>query len=274
MLPYKASAAQGSEHLSLPLRLCSIDYHRDSPVTSPYSFHVCQVIVGMKGRGILRLHGEKEFVLKPGQAVILKPGITHEFEKQDNGWETAVIRFDCNPFVLSQFRLRAHKALDLHSSNRVMELIERLQRQTRSEEGTALKLSEMVYSLLLEIKLQSESLQQKASYPVLTTQRVMDYIHKNYARKLNLDEFSRVFGYTPQHLNRLFKKESGYSIYQYILKVQLEQAADMLGNEELTVEQVADEVGMEWRSFYRLFQRKYEASPGEFRKLMKQKRPS
>ncbi|CAG7644045.1 AraC family transcriptional regulator [Paenibacillus allorhizosphaerae] len=269
MLPYKAFPAQGSEHLSLPLRLCSIDYHREPSVTNPYSFNVCQVIVGIKGRGVMRLHGEKEFVLKTGQAVIIKPGITHEFQKQDEAWETAAVWFDCNPFVLSQFRLRAHKPLDLHSSSRVMDLIERLQRHTQSEEGTALKTSEMIYSLLLEIKLQSESLQQKASYPVLTTQKVMDYIHKNYSRKLNLDEFSRVFGYTPQHLNRIFKKESGYSIYQYILKVQLEQAADMLGNEEFTVEQVADEVGMEWRSFYRLFQRKYQASPGEFRKHIK-----
>lgn len=86
---------------------------------------------------------------------------------------------------------------------------------------------------------------QTAIFKFMTTRFVMEYIHKHYSRKLTRGELSKVFGYTPQHLNRMFKKELGYSIYQYILKIQLEHAADMLGNDELTVEQMAYEVGME-----------------------------
>ena len=74
----------------------------------------------------------------------------------------------------------------------------------------------------------------------------MNFIYGHYSSKLKVDQsFSNGWLYIVQHLNKLFKNELGLSIYQNILKVQLEQAACLLQLEEMTVEQVAENIGME-----------------------------
>lgn len=266
MLPNKMFSVQSRSNDFLPLGLYSIGYQKQPPVYQPTGSHTCQVIIGVKGSGIFRIAGENEFVLNPRQAVVIKQGITHEYAPIDEVWETASIGFHSNPIFLSQFRLLAHRPLLLSSLNRIMELVELLWWQGEQEQEVEWKTSETIYSLLLEIRMQSTSLKQHTSYPVLTIQKIMECINDRYAHRLTLNELSRTFGYTPQHLNRIFRKELGCSVHQYIMKIQLEQAAEMLSNKALTVEQVADAVGMEWRSFYRLFQRMFQVTPGQFRK--------
>ena len=90
----------------------------------------------------------------------------------------------------------------------------------------SLKTSEIIYSLLVEAKLQTIEL--CTSNPNITIQKVVNFIYGHYSSKLKVDQISRMVGYTSQHLNKLFKNELGLSIYQYILKVQLEQAACLL----------------------------------------------
>ncbi|MFD0696715.1 AraC family transcriptional regulator [Paenibacillus sp. GCM10027628] len=274
MLPNRMYPAQSRSNDYLPLGLYSIGHHKQPPVYQPNGANVCHVIIGKKGNGVFRIAGEHDFILSPQHAVIIKQRIPHEFTPVDEKWETVSIGFYCNPFVLAQFSLRAHRPISLFSLQRIMELTELLWRHGDQAQGSDWKTSEIIYSLLLEIKMQSDCLQQQASFPLMTIQKIMEYIHDHYANRLTLTELSRIFGYSPQHLNRIFRKELGYSVHQYILKIQLEQAAELLGNKMLTVEQVADRVGMEWRSFYRLFQRMYQRSPGQFRKDCIRKEPS
>ncbi|UUZ80396.1 AraC family transcriptional regulator [Paenibacillus sp. P26] len=229
------------------------------------------MVIGRFGNAVVRIQGEESFILHPDQAVIFKPGRSIEFLAAEAGWESAVLRFDCNAFSLAQFRLSLHRPLALRSTRRTMELMEQLWLQGGLDEETSCRCSEIIFALLLELKMQSATHHHQRLNSIQTTQQVLDFIHENYNSKLTLAEISRRFGYSPQHLNRLFKKELGCTVHQYMLKLQLEHAADMLGHEERTVEQIADEVGMEWRSFYRLFQRKYQVSPGEFRKKIKRR---
>jgi AraC-like DNA-binding protein len=227
------------------------------------------VLIGLQGRGVIRIHGEHEFVLQANQAVVVMPEASFEYHGFDKSWEVASICFECSIPLLLQFRLKPNKPFMLNSLTRILELVHLLHSCIKEEHDHSWKSSEMVYSLLAELKLQNLSVQSNSSYPEVTIQKITEYIHSHFSSKLNLEEISKSFGYTAQHLNKLFKCQLGYSIYQYILKVQLEHAAEILETEDLTVEQVADRVGMEPRSFYRLFHKKYQIAPGAFRKVMK-----
>lgn len=256
-------------HLSLPLRLCSASY-----VLNPTG-HVKEgsshggVIFCLRGIGLLRMNSEQEFLIQANHMVIIMPNTKYEYQPLGEIWEIATIRFECNLPLFLQFRLKMNKPLIVNSSNRILTLIDILCGSEEDYKDRTLKTSEIIYSLLAEVKLRTMGLQENTCEPKATIQKVVNYIYGHYSTKLTLDEISRMFGYTSQHLNKLFKNELGCSIYQYILKVQLEQAACLLENEEMTVEQVADNVGMESRSFYRLFQRMYSVPPGEYRRSMR-----
>lgn len=254
----------------LPFRLCAVGYNKQQFSAQLMTPQYYEVLIGSFGKGVIRIQGEEPFVLHPEQAVIIKPGSGLELQEVIGGWEMAVLRFDCSPSLVTQFGFRLNKPFALRSTKRTVMLIEQLWSQGEEEE-TYYLCSEIIFSLLLELKMQSVTLHQQQQYTVKMTQDVLEYIHENYAGRLTLEEISRRFGYSTHHLNRLFKKELGHTVHQYMLKLQLEQAANMLSQEEMTIEQVADKVGMEWRSFYRLFQRMYNVSPGEFRKKLQRK---
>jgi AraC-like DNA-binding protein len=269
MQSYNFLSEIAGTYFSIPFRLCSVEYFSQSSEHLLKEMYCFQVLIGMNGGGVFRINGEKEFVLHAGQSVIIMPKVRVEHRGLEKSWEIATICFECTLPLILQFRLKLNKPFMLKSLTRIHELVHLLHWHHQEEKDQVWKSSEMVYSLLAEMGLQNLSVQADASFPDAIILKVIDYIHSYFSNGLNLAEVSRAFGYTSQHLNKLFKSHLGYPIYQYILKVQLEHAADILQNEDLTVEQVADRVGMEPRSFYRLFHKKYRIAPGAFRRVMK-----
>ncbi|BFT69594.1 AraC family transcriptional regulator [Paenibacillus sp. P36] len=255
-------------HLSLPFHLCAARYVLNPSGHFTGGSSHGEINFCLRGKGLLRINNESEFVIQANQMVIVMPNTKYEYQPLEDMWEIATVRFACNLTIFLQFGLKMNKLLIVNSSNRLLTLIDLLCRAEENYKDRTLNTSsEIIYSLLAEVKLQTMSLQISTNNPKAIIEKVVNFIYVHYSSKLTLDEISRMFGYTPQHLNKLFKNELGHSIYQFILKVQLEQAANLLEYEEMTVEQVADHVGMESRSFYRLFHRAYRVSPGEFRKL-------
>ncbi|MDR6549124.1 AraC family transcriptional regulator [Paenibacillus qinlingensis] len=265
LLSYDRSSHLVPAHLSLPFRLNSVIYlHHLNTGYVAEGVSYSQLILCCKGKSQVRLQ-DQACILQADQVMIIMPYTKVEAAVLENQTELAVIRFDCHLSMLLQFRLSLNKSLSAYSTQRIQALVHTLHKYEHEHER-ALLASETIYALLAELKLQTTSAAAQPAAPKLTIQKIINYIYVHHSTKLTLDGISRRFGYTAQHLNKLFKNELGDSIYQYILKVQLDQAAHLLENEEMTIEQVAEKVGMEPRSFYRLFQKLYRVSPGEFRR--------
>ena len=64
--------------------------------------------------------------------------------------------------------------------------------------------------------------------PPKTMRVVLDYIHANLAEDLTLETISEVAGFSSYHLARNFKKWSGESVHQYIVRQRLETAQHLL----------------------------------------------
>ncbi|MGG1515506.1 AraC family transcriptional regulator [Paenibacillus oryzisoli] len=253
---------------SLPFRLHSAGYMMKPPNFSIRETVCSEIHVCLRGRGEYCLLSGQQFSLQSEQIFIVPPNTAYEFRSASDPCELAVVRFDCHLSMLLQFRLQLSRPITALSSGRIWALIDLLCKQDKLLEQVFMA-SETIYALLSEIKLQTTPVPVYSPTPKVTIQKVINYIYTHHADRLTLEKIARVFGYTSQHLNKLFKRELGDSIYQYILKVQLEQAAHLLESEELTIELVAEKVGMESRSFYRLFQKVYHISPGEFRRMVR-----
>ncbi len=58
--------------------------------------------------------------------------------------------------------------------------------------------------------------------------RVMDYIERNLERPFTLEELAGVACFSPFHFHRVFTACAGETLYQFILRLRLERAADQL----------------------------------------------
>ncbi|MCQ2417897.1 MAG: helix-turn-helix domain-containing protein [Oscillospiraceae bacterium] len=68
----------------------------------------------------------------------------------------------------------------------------------------------------------------------------MDYIYDNLHTKLTLPELANASGLTPPYLSRLFRKEVGLTISEYIMKKRIEAAQNMLRYSEYSCIAISD----------------------------------
>lgn len=98
-------------------------------------------------------------------------------------------------------------------------------------------------------------------------QNIMEKLNQNYAEPLNLKAVSQEFGISTSHLTRLFKEYSGVSPVQYITKLRIEKAAELLDEGKINILEAAYMSGFKSLSnFYKCFKEKYGHTPKEHRK--------
>jgi AraC family transcriptional regulator len=73
--------------------------------------------------------------------------------------------------------------------------------------------------------------------------RVVALLRKHLAEPLSLDEIGREVGCSPFHLSRTFSTEAGMTIPQYLRRLRMERAAELLQSGKYNVTETALEVG-------------------------------
>jgi AraC-like DNA-binding protein len=96
--------------------------------------------------------------------------------------------------------------------------------------------------------------------------------HIYYPDKLRMDNLAEQLGYSPNYLSIFFKKQTGESLQQYILRYKLKLVETRLRYSEWNISQIAFELGFSDESHLsKLFKKYYHLTPGEFRKSVDQK---
>lgn len=96
---------------------------------------------------------------------------------------------------------------------------------------------------------------------------VMNAIRERPEAEHGLEEMAAQIGITPSHLCRVFKKATGVSPHQFVLKTRLERAQEMLGQSEVSMNLIAEFLGFASQSsFNRAFRKMTGETPSSFRK--------
>lgn len=101
-------------------------------------------------------------------------------------------------------------------------------------------------------------------------QAALDYIEVNLCEELTLDKISKVVGFSKFYFHRTFQKEVGISIYEYIRKRRLANAASAILNTSASILEIALTYHFESQeSFTRAFKSVYQLPPGRYRSAIK-----
>jgi AraC family transcriptional regulator len=74
-------------------------------------------------------------------------------------------------------------------------------------------------------------------------QRTVAYIHQNLRQPLALADLSRVACLSAYHFSRTFKRSTGFSPHQYVLRARVDAARALLVSGRLSVAEIALHVG-------------------------------
>ncbi|MDJ0595352.1 MAG: AraC family transcriptional regulator [Pleurocapsa sp. MO_226.B13] len=96
-------------------------------------------------------------------------------------------------------------------------------------------------------------------------QTAIDYIQANLENKIGLDDFAQITNISPYYFCRLFKKSTGITPYQYLIKCRIDRAKILLRQEKLSITDIALEVGFSNQShFTKHFKRLVGVTPKKF----------
>lgn len=99
------------------------------------------------------------------------------------------------------------------------------------------------------------------------TEQIRQYIEEHIAKEIPRSELEETFHLNRDYLNRTFKKDTGYSLADYIVMRKIETAKEMLAMTELPVGEIGYWVGYENNSYFsRLFKKITGMTPAEYRK--------
>jgi len=101
---------------------------------------------------------------------------------------------------------------------------------------------------------------------------VKDYIEEHYSdRELNLQKVAAIFKINKTYLSRLMKKELNDSFVDYVTKVRIQKAMELLSQEEDPVRMydIAMKVGFSSQHYFsRVFRNQVGLSPVEYRRSL------
>ena len=96
--------------------------------------------------------------------------------------------------------------------------------------------------------------------------RAKNYVIDHYNSELSIKEIAEFVHLNPEYLTRLFKKETGVTLKDYIIECRIATAKDLLANSSLSISIIASEVGYHNFSYFAsLFKKLEQVTPREYR---------
>lgn len=104
-------------------------------------------------------------------------------------------------------------------------------------------------------------------------QRAIRYIHMHYAEPLTLSRMAQEAHLSESYFSTLFKKGSGYGFREYLCKVRVDRAKELLEKTAMGVTEISESVGFDSQSYFsKVFHRREGLSPSEYREAAKGER--
>lgn len=95
---------------------------------------------------------------------------------------------------------------------------------------------------------------------------LLRYFESHFREELHLSVLANLVGFHPAYLSRLFKKETGYTITEYLGELRLHLATQALTSNRKTILEIATESGYNNISYFnRVFKESQGMSPGVYR---------
>lgn len=156
---------------------------------------------------------------------------------------------------------------DYHAVYELMHLINQLAEE--SEQNTELCQMLGCSLVCLVRQIVAGNLHEEAAMPgdrMLTT-RIQDYIETHYAEDIDLKTIGRALHISSYYLAHVFKESTGYPLMQYVIRLRMGKAQELLQYTSYSITQIAGMVGYDNAShFNTMFTKNIGMSPGKYRK--------
>lgn len=136
-----------------------------------------------------------------------------------------------------------------------------------SEEEKARERENCVILIIYHLNKMLSMTTKEKDYDVII-EYIKKYLHSNYSYKINFNILGEQVGYSPNHLNALFKRSTGQSLYAYLSDIRLLRAKELLGRGGAKLKSIAKKCGFSSEArFSQFFKERTGVPPLVYRKI-------
>ena len=98
----------------------------------------------------------------------------------------------------------------------------------------------------------------------------LSYMKENYTNNISLDDVSRTINISPYYFSKLFKEETGEGFVEYLTRLRIEKAKELLSETDMPMKEICQEVGYPDPNYFsRIFKKNYGVTPTEYKERLK-----
>lgn len=256
--------------MSVTTQLCTLQKHEHGYALERRTVPDYNFIYVTRGR-VVWVIDNVDYPLEPGQLVIVPPDVWHSAYCQTQRVTLGSLHVLCElPGGQDVFKLLAPPIYQTIEPGSSFDLYFRgFMREFDREDPQLRRLLFPGWAHLItreNFRLNAERGLLKMQFTDPLVVAMLQDLDKHIAEEVTLPGLARRSGFSAQHLNRLFRKHLGVTPLQYLARVRMERAAELLRDGRLTVAEIARRVGVpDPYYFSRLFHNHHGKSPTQFR---------
>ncbi|RRJ64549.1 AraC family transcriptional regulator [Paenibacillus oralis] len=255
-----------------------------------YHWHqCCEILFVHEGSGSVIVN-RKMYPIRPGMLFFFQPFQLHKVHADvspESPYVRSGIHFDPYEYeqALKPFTEKYKWFLELWQGNELepamdaaaeiqyLEQVLAMQQKSLLDAGGSRARSEDSCLLLLQLLhgislIGRRDMAVRALRPRKLTyaEQMMQWVDGHYSQPVKLDDIAEALHLSKFHLSRLFQRETGSSLLQYLTARRIKTACRLLQTTSLSVEQIGERVGIPNPSYFiRLFKKEVGTTPLKYR---------
>lgn len=233
------------------------------------SFHSYLLMYIAEGEGYVS-DGKCLKDVHAGDLVLLNCHKPHQYFTTQ-GWHTYWIHFDGQSasqfyeYIMNFFGCTMSLDKDHIIPHLLLGIIDSFKHKTPLPEGL---MSSYIHRILTEvITFSAENLKSKDKNhtPIADS---LQFIHTHFSKKIKVKDMAQRVNMSPYHFSRIFRRETGYSPYDYLINLRINHSKILLERSSLNIKQITFKIGFNSESNYvSTFKERIGVTPKEYRHI-------
>lgn len=222
---------------------------------------------------------DRIYEITPGDLVLVKPNVFH---RSLNAGEHTRINIEFTGRFMDKYftpllkdrLLKCFESEFIHLESEdnaeIREFFETIQKEYREGGLFCTTFAELLKKLYCISEINDKNLAERKnelSKSSRKLQPIVTYINANYASIANVDEIAKSCYINKSYMCRLFKREMGITIIEYLNNIKIQQACEILKNTDDILTNISLKCGFSNTSYFSYqFKKAMDCTPSQFRK--------